>query len=433
MADPQRWIVVGAGIAGLLAARRLAVAGHDVTLMEADDRVGGRISTVTVDGLVLDAGAESFATRGGHVAALASELGLADRIVHPERRPAWVVTPDDAYPLPRAGWLGVPTSVLARDLHRAIGWRGIVRLLGDRLTPVRGVDDSTSLGELARDRLGARAADRLVAPVVQGIYSRPVDDIALGDVAPGLGVEVARKGGLVRAAAARRAASPAGAAVQGLAGGMATLVDALAADARARGVDIALETPVGALEKAGDGWKVWTEGQAHPVDGVVLAVPRPVVSALVPHVAWAEDRQVAIVTLVLDAPELDAAPRGTGVLAVGNVSGAKALTHSTAKWRWLAERTGGRHVVRLSYGIDNARDASEHALADASALLGVSLGDSQLRDIERVQWADSAPAAVEDREPMPGLHLVGSAAGLSGIAAIVAADAASGLGKASYR
>ncbi|MFW7414463.1 protoporphyrinogen/coproporphyrinogen oxidase [Demequina sp. SO4-18] len=429
-AEPQRWIVVGGGVGGLLAARRLAAAGHDVTLMEADDHVGGRISRVTVDGLPLDAGAESFATRGGHVAALLSELGLADSIVHPERRPAWVVTPDAAYPLPAAGWLGVPTSALARDLRRAIGWRGIARILGDRVRPVRDVDDSTSLGELVRDRLGERAAERLVAPVVQGIYSRPLDDIALGDIAPGLGAEVTRRGGLMRAAAARRAASPAGSAVQGLAGGMASLIDALAADARSRGVTIALDTPVGALENAHGAWKVWTGAEEHRADGVVLAVPRPVVSALVPHVAWAEDRQVAIVTLVLDAPELDSAPRGTGVLAVGNVSGAKALTHSTAKWRWLADRTEGRHVVRLSYGIDNARDASEHALADASALLGVALKEAQVRDIERVQWADSAPAAVEDREPVRGLHLVGSAAGLSGIAAIVAADAASGLGEA---
>ncbi|MDN4480034.1 protoporphyrinogen/coproporphyrinogen oxidase [Demequina muriae] len=429
MAEQQRWIVVGGGVGGLLAARRLASAGHDVTVMEADDHPGGRISRVTVDGLALDAGAESFATRGGHVAALLSELGLAESIVFPERRPAWVVTSEAAYPLPATGWLGVPTTVFTRELRRALGWRGTARLLSDRFTRVRDVDDSTSLGELARDRLGDRATERLVAPVVQGIYSRPLDDIALGDVAPGLAAEVVRKGGLVRAAAARRAASPAGSAVQGLVGGMATLIDALAADARSRGAEIALETPVGALEKAGSGWTVWSGGTSHRADGVVLAVPRPVVSALVPHVAWAEDRQVAIVTLVLDAPELDSAPRGTGVLAVGNVSGAKALTHSTAKWRWLADRTGGRHVVRLSYGIDNARDARAHALSDASTLLGVALKEAQVRDIERVQWADSAPAAVEDREPVPGLHLVGSAAGLSGIAAIVAADAGSRLGE----
>lgn len=428
VAERRTWIIVGGGVAGLLAARRLARAGQHVTLLESESHVGGRVTGISVDGLELDAGAESFATRGGHVAGLVSELGITDRVVRPEPHHAWVVTPDDAYPLPRAGWLGVPTVSLGRDVRRAIGWRGALRAAGDRFMPVSDMDDSESLGSLARRRLGDAATDRLVAPVVQGIFSRPLDEITLGDVAPGLARDIRARGGLVRAATARRAAAPSGAAVMGLEGGMLTLTQALEADARAAGAQIRTETPVGAVERKGKRWKVWSDGEARTADAVVLAVPRPVVAALVPDVAWEESRQVALVTLALDAPELDSAPRGTGVLAVGNVSGAKALTHSTAKWRWLAERAEGRHIVRLSYGIDNARDARAHALTDASALLGVSLKESQVRDIARVQWHDSAPAAVEDREPVPGLHLVGSAAGLSGIAAIVAADERSNLG-----
>ncbi len=424
VAKNQKWIVVGAGVAGLLAARRLAAQGHDVTVMEADDHPGGRVSRVRVDGLELDAGAEAFATRGDHVENLAQELGLGDNIVRPEPKPAWVVTPDHAYPLPAAGWLGIPTTLAARDLRRAIGWRASARILGDLLTPVRNYDGSEDLETLARERVGDVATERLIAPVVQGIYSRPLADITLADIDPALADDLQRHRGLVRTAAARRAASPAGSAVMGLTGGMATLVDALAADARAKGATIRTGAAVGALERKSKRWKVWVDGDAHKADGVVLAVPRPVVAALVPDVAWAEDRQVAIVTLVLDAPELDEAPRGTGVLAVGNVSGAKALTHSTAKWRWLRDYADGRHVVRLSYGIDNARDARAHALGDTSTLLGVALKEAQVRDMERVQWADSAPVAVEDREPVPGLHLVGSAAGLSGLAAITAADSA---------
>lgn len=421
-AKPRTVIVVGAGVSGLLAARRLAATGHDVTVMEADDHVGGRVSRVRVDGFELDAGAESFATRGGHVATLARELGLGARIVRPEPKPAWVVTPDDAYPLPAAGWLGIPTTLFARDLRQAIGWRGALRVMSDLAAPMPTVSPTQSLAEVARDRLGDAATDRLVAPVVQGIYSRPLDEITLADLAPDLAADVTQRGSLVRAAAARRAASPAGSAVMGLEGGVATLVDSLAADARARGARIRYGAAVSGLERRGKKWTVWVDGDAHKCDAVVLAVPRPVVAALVPDVAWAEDRQVAVVTMVLDAPELDDAPRGTGVLAVGNVSGAKALTHSTAKWRWLAQRMNGRHVLRLSYGIDNARDARLHAVSDAATLLGAPLKEAQVRDMERVQWADSAPVAVRDREPVPGLHLVGSAAGLSGLAAIVAAD-----------
>ena len=426
VAKARSVIVVGAGVAGLLAARRLAASGHDVTVMEADDHVGGRVSRVRVDGFEFDAGAESFATRGHHVATLVRELGLGARIVRPENKPAWVVTPDEAYPLPAAGWLGIPTKLLARDVRKAIGWRGATRAIADLAAPMPHVDDSQTIDAFARDRLGDGATERLVAPVVQGIYSRPLSEITLADVAPGLAADIQQRGSLVRAAAARRATSPAGSAVLGLEGGMATLVDSLAADARDKGARIRYGAVVGGLERKDKEWTAWVNGESLKTDAVVLAVPRPVVAALVPDVAWAEDRQVAVVTMVLDAPELDEAPRGTGVLAVGNVSGAKALTHSTAKWRWLAERMSGRHVLRLSYGIDNARDARLHALSDAATLLGVPLKESQVRDMERVQWADSAPVAVDDREPVPGLHLVGSAAGLSGLAAIVAADAALG-------
>ena len=113
--------------------------------------------------------------------------------------------------------------------------------------------------------------------------------------------------------------------------------------------------------------------------------------------AWPAAASVELVTLVLDAPGLDAAPRGTGVLVAADAPGvtAKALTHSTAKWSWLAEQAGGRHVVRLSYGragaanpLDGRSDAevAELALADASLLLGVQLDERMLRASGRTEW-----------------------------------------------
>lgn len=430
VADHQRWIVVGAGVAGLLAARRLARSGHHVTVMEASEVVGGRVSRVSVDGLELDAGADSFSTRGGFVEALARELGLGASIVRPEPQPTWVVAPERAYPLPAASWLGVPTAFAARDLRRAIGWRGTTRVLGDVVAPVRNYGGDESIDALARERVGDEATARLIAPVLESIYSRPLSKITLAEIDPDLARDVERTGSLMRAAALRYSPSM-GPGVMGLKGGMVTLIDALADSTRSAGATIHTGAVVGAVEHQGHHWTVWVDGDAHRADAVVLAIPRPVVAALVPDVARTHDQQVALVTLVLDAPELDEAPRGTGVVAVQQKSGARRLTHATAQWRWLADYAQGRHVVRLTYGIDNARDARLHALGDAGELLGVPLKESQVRDIKRVQWADSTPAVVKNREPVPGLHLVGSAAGLSGLAAIVAADHTSAFGRAS--
>src|SRR5699024_8852284 len=89
---------------------------------------------------------------------------------------------------------------------------------------------------------------------------------------------------------------------------------------------------------------------------------------------------VTIVTLVVRSDALDAAPRGTGVLTVPGSHRAKALTHTTAKWPWVADEAGaGVHAVRVSFGSADGAPATDGlsgaeaavlALEEASALLG---------------------------------------------------------------
>ena len=102
--------VVGGGIAGLVVARRLAMAGRSVTLLEASDRLGGTVARHTVGGIDLDAGAESFSVRGGTVAALAREIGLGADIVEPAQGGAWL-QPVAGPPVPLPGFSPVTTQV----------------------------------------------------------------------------------------------------------------------------------------------------------------------------------------------------------------------------------------------------------------------------------------------------------------------------------
>ena len=325
-----RVVVVGAGIAGLVAARALVLGGREVLVLEASDRAGGQIARHTVGGLDLDAGAESFATRGGTVADLAARLGLGEDVVTPVDSPAWLYRADGtAMPLPATSLLGIPAVPLAQDVIDAIGLRAALRASLDLVMPSAIGGTAASLGELVRRRMGAAVLEQLVAPVVRGVHSVDPDDLPVERAAPSLRAALRRDGSLAHAVLGIRTSAPAGSQVAGVRGGVVRLVDALRRDLARFGVEVRFgATP---SEVAPDHVVVAGERLEGDVltaaPGVGDADPRP-------------GRPISLVTLVVDRPELDAAPRGTGVLVELGAPevGARALTHLTAKWPWIAEQ-----------------------------------------------------------------------------------------------
>ncbi|MEV7632506.1 protoporphyrinogen oxidase [Microbacterium sp. NPDC089318] len=459
-AAQQHVIVVGGGIGGLVAARECAKVGMRVTVLEASDAPGGSIRTAELDGIVVDVGAESFATRGGHVRALVDELGLSDAVVPPQGGGAWLSGIPDApdAPLPKGSLLGIPANPFQDDVRRIIGWRGAWRAYVDRLRPPLTIGHERSLGRLVGSRMGARVRDRLVAPVTAGVYSADPDDVDTDVAAPGLNAALTRVGSLTGAVgllAAEREGKAPGAAVLGLVGGMGRLVEALRGDLIAYGVDIRTGARVTRLDRDGDGWTVEIDPPAEEdpdapaetslhASGVIVATAEPparrLIDAHVEELGEAgQSPEIEIVTLLLDAPELDSAPRGSGVLTVPGSHTAKALTHSTAKWGWLREAAAGRHLVRVSFGSQGepaataALDddaAAELALTEASALLGVTLRPSQLLAAHRARHVQAQPTsligATERRAAVraavtaaPGLAVVGAWVAGTGLAQVI--------------
>jgi len=489
-APPTRIVVVGGGVAGLVVARECARPGFAVTLLEASGRVGGSVAPLELDGLTLDAGAESFATRGGHVAALLESLGLSDDVVQPDAAGAWVRHGSRSVPLPKAGLLGIPSSPLASDVVAAIGRRGAFRAYLDRLKPVLKIGQEKRLGALVRQRMGDKVLDLLVAPVVTGVYSASPDDLDVDVVAPGLNAALTRLGSLSGAVGELRATAKAGSAVGGIRGGMWRLPAALAEDIRERGGTIRVDAPVAAIDPvaapteedlaaetveavletivAGELDAIpsldeperparWTvrlaDGEEIPADVVVVAAPAdpaldllatadPALAELA-ELEWPAASSVELVTLVLADDRLAAAPQGTGVLVADTADAdvtAKAMTHSSAKWAWVAEAAGpGHHVVRLSYGragrpaesrdLDDAR-LRELAIADASRLLNIPLRASDLVAFARTPWTNALPYATvgqrdriqrvrEGADAIEGLEVTGSWLTGTGLASVV--------------
>lgn len=454
-------VVIGGGVGGLIAARECAKVGMRVTVLEAAEAVGGAIRRATLGDITVDAGAESFATRGGHVRALVEELGLGDRVVAPAAGGAWLagIPGIGAAPLPVGGILGIPANPFQDDVRRIIGWSGVWRAYLDRVRPPLTIGHNHSLGKLVTSRMGAKVRDRLVAPVTTGVYSAAPEDVDVDIAAPGLNAALTSTGSLsgavqaLREEGAARAAKAPGSAVEGLDGGMSVLVDALVADLEGLGAEVRTSAPVTRVTREGAVWTITAEvepDESEPLtiaaDAVIVATSESVARELLvdaaPRLALtsaADAPEIEIVTLLLEAPALDAAPRGTGVLTVPGSHVAKALTHSSAKWSWVRAAAGSRHVVRVSFGAQGEPaataaldddDAARLALREASALLGVPLVAGDLVASHRARFTQSQPASVigsgERRsaaraavQAVPGLAVVGAWLAGTGLAQVI--------------
>ena len=449
-AHERHVVVVGGGIAGLVAALECAKFGLRVTLVESSAHLGGTVAPIEVAGLRLDAAAEGWSTRGGSVRALAVELGLADSIMPAVRTGTWISgLSSGAAPLPAASIAGIPQNPWDEGVRRIIGWDGAWRAFLDRVRPPLTIGKERSLGRLVRTRMGDAVLDRLVAPVSLGVYGTHPDEVDVEAVAPGLSTALTRTGSLSGAVADLLVDRPSGPALETIEGGMLRLVQAAGSRLVELGADIRVGAPATSLERSGDGrWAVALAGAngaaLDPADHVIVATPereaRRLLVPVVPGLRISTDSHEAleVVTLVVRQPALDQRPRGEAVYPVPGSARAAGLTHSTARWQWLAASAGeGVHVLRVMFGAAGSPaataelgDTAAFTLArdEASAFLGIALED--VLGAARGRFEPSRPASALGRPAVvgavreavgdvPGLSVVGGWLAGSGLAHIV--------------
>lgn len=438
-------IVVGAGVAGLCFARDLAMRGVQVTVIEAANDPGGVLLTRPLGDVAIDAGAESFAIARPEARALISELGLDAQVVSPARSDAHLALIDRIVPLP-PGLLGIPLDL---SDPRVVDVIGPAAAHAAQLADVSDTDVPITLGAIVRSRMGDAVADQLVDPVVSGVHATRADRAEADTVIPRLRPLLA-EGLTLREAAARIRGNlgSAGSAVASLDGGMGALVRALRDDAQARGVEILCGVRVTNVHRApNDRWVVVTSQGILKDDNVCIAVPGPHAAALlqsVPSIAGPLESvvvsDVAVAALLVRTTALDVAPVGSGVLVSPHRTDvqAKAMTHATAKWQWLADSVGpGRHVVRLSYGRagEPTTMTDDEILAAATRDLAVLTAcPITVTDVEAA-WVQRWNGSLVDPLPghaeliarvraaatsEPGMSLIGSCLGGNGIAGVVA-------------
>lgn len=521
-------LVIGGGIAGLSAAWQLSQDGLKPLLVEARGYLGGLIAPGYIGSVQVDLGAETFVPRGVETAQMVSALGL--EALAPSGDGARLFLPPNRangeshwrlWRFLRDAYLGIPADPDADDVVAVLGAKAAQRAAQDRHLGSevgQGAEGETLAGFVAA-RMGQAVVDRLVRPIVAGIYTCDPADLATDTVTPGLRQATREHGCLADAVAfllARSRKATGGRSVDKcVRGGMFQLTAALsqaittaggtvltrvgaqqliAPDAASHGVseDTAHRANCGATTCGASGasnatshdasdssttpdssgyWQVvlaptkpGPTPSSEPVPAgaprtlrtkrlVVACSARPALRLLASANLAALDTDITIpvgapiarYSLLVDSPELDAAPVGQGLLvapaspascadtqaepdqstpdtqadsepcgdtqpgavepsdqgsptqagAVESPVGAKALSHLNVKWPWIAQALAPhQHLLRLSYGRlgqSEPQVSLEQALADVRVLTGVTIRPEQVSEHKLVRWNGTLP------------------------------------------
>jgi oxygen-dependent protoporphyrinogen oxidase len=443
-------VVLGGGITGLAAAHRLlqhraeAASELRVTLVEAEDRLGGKIVTEQIDGFIIEGGPDSFLATKPRGIGLCEELGLGEHPhlqlqgVRPQRRRAFVLWSGRLHDLPEGLTGLVPTRLAPLARSSLLSPLGKARVALDYVLPVRRAEGDESLGRFIRRRLGREAWERLVEPLMAGIYAADGDQLSLGATFPQLREAERKYGGLIKGVLASRRLGPSPISaprspfltpVEGL----GALVSTLETQLRDGDVTLVLGDPVTAVTPAGSGFEIrLATGDAIQADTVIVATPAyaaadllagldPVLAselAAIPHAS------TAIVTLAYRREEIRHPLEGHGyVIPRAERSPILACTWSSRKW--LGRAPDGWELIRVFIGragqeqVLAADDESLVALAvqEVAARLGVT-APASLNRVHR--WSHGMPqyllghpqrvARIQTRQSEhAGLYLAGNA------------------------
>lgn len=544
-------LVIGGGIAGLSATWQLTQDGFKPLLVEARGYLGGLIAPGYIGPVQVDLGAETFVPRGVETAQMVAALGL--EALAPSGDGARLFLPPNRangesrwrlWRFLRDAYLGIPADPGADDVVAVLGAKAAQRAAQDRHLGSevgQGAEGETLAGFVAA-RMGQAVVDRLVRPIVAGIYTCDPEDLATDTVTPGLrqatrehgcladavafllarsrkatggrSVDKCVRGGMFQLTAAlsqaittaggtvltrvgaQRLIAPNAAGNADTASGATTCGASSASNAASHGASDSSATPGSSgywqVELAPT--KPGPTPSSEPVPAgaprtlrtkrlVVACSARPALRLLASANLAALDTDITIpvgapiarYSLLVDSPELDAAPVGQGLLvapaspascadtqaepdqstpdtqagavepsnqgsptqpdAVESPVGAKALSHLNVKWPWIAQALAPhQHLLRLSYGRlgqSEPQVSLEHALADVRVLTGVTIRPEQVSEHKLVRWNGTLPplppsyrariaAFMSQVENIEGLAVTGAWVGGTGVNAVVA-------------
>lgn len=434
----RRLVVIGAGITGLAAAFewRRRRPDDEIVVLEAGDRVGGKLHRIELAGHWYDTGPEAVLARVPEAVGLVEALGWGDRLVPPATTQASVVLPEGRFPLPAGTVLGVPAS--ADGLDGILSPAGVARVRAEAELPPPAVDGDVAVGALLRERLGDEVVDRLVEPLLGGVYAGRADELSLEATMPALFAHLPGSASVLAAAAAAR---DAGTRSRGDADGpvFATVDEGIgalpAALVAAACAEVRLRTPAHGIRRTATGLEVSVgpvgTPEVLPADAVLVTVPAGKAARLLAGIAPGAAAplqgipyaSMAVVAMAFPAQQVDA---GSGLL-VPPVTGrlVKGVTVSSSKWPHL-----GGDVLLVRSSVGRFRDESELQRTDEDLAAAVVTDVADLLGLARPEPLETAVVRWGGGLPQ---YLVGHQARVDAVRAAVSAVPGLGIAGAAFR
>lgn len=375
---PQTVVIVGGGIAGLSAAFELTkqATSRDLAVtcrvLESAPTWGGKIVTHRAGGLLIEAGPDSFLSQKPWALDLCRELGLADQLINTndEHRKTHVYSRGQLRELPEGLVVIVPSKLGPFLRSGLLSWGGLARMGFEWVVPRRPVGADESLSGFFRRRFGWEATDRLIEPLMAGIYAGDATQMSIQATFPRFPELEQQCGSLIRGLLAKRPSGrdpgngrPKSSLFVTLRHGLGSLVEALVERLTSAGVGLQTGVAVEALRVRSRELGRWvydlilSDGTRVAADAVILAVPAfasaDLVRSLSPSSATLLDQipyaSTATISLAYNAEEVRSAIQGFGFV-VPRVEQRPLLAATWTSLKWADRAPAGQVLVRCYLG-----------------------------------------------------------------------------------